>query len=142
MILIWREIGEGLLPVSQKLGSSLLKQASERQISSLRWAPGAAFRNLWKPDPPWLCHGWDLVRRLPAIYSSLYFLNPCPYLPPFTRLFCPWDSPGKNTGVGCHALLWGIFLTQGLNLHLLWPLHCRRILTPELQRTWTQSHPF
>ena len=22
-----------------------------------------------------------------------------------TRLFCPWDSPGKNTGVGCHFLL-------------------------------------
>ena len=45
-----------------------------------------------------------------------------------TRLLCPWDSPGKNTGVGCHALLWGIFLTQGLNLHLLWFLHCRQIL--------------
>ena len=29
-----------------------------------------------------------------------------------------WDSPGKNTGVGCHALLQGIFLTQGSNLHL------------------------
>ena len=27
----------------------------------------------------------------------------------------PWDSPGKNTGVGCHFLLQGIFLTQGLN---------------------------
>ena len=26
-----------------------------------------------------------------------------------------WDSPGKKTGVGCHALLQGIFLTQGLN---------------------------
>ena len=25
------------------------------------------------------------------------------------------DSPGKNTGVGYHALLWGILLTQGLN---------------------------
>ena len=25
-----------------------------------------------------------------------------------TKLFCPWDSPGKNTGVGCHALLQGI----------------------------------
>ena len=25
------------------------------------------------------------------------------------------DSPGKNTGVGCHALLQGIFPTQGLN---------------------------
>ena len=35
------------------------------------------------------------------------------------------DSPGKNTGVGCHALLQGIFLTQGLNLGLP---HCRRIL--------------
>ena len=29
------------------------------------------------------------------------------------------DSPGKNTGVGCHALLQGIILTQGSNLHLL-----------------------
>ena len=35
------------------------------------------------------------------------------------------DSPGKNTGVGSHALLQGIFLTQGLNLGLL---HCRQIL--------------
>ena len=28
------------------------------------------------------------------------------------RLLCPWDFPGKNTGVGCHFLLQGIFLTQ------------------------------
>ena len=27
---------------------------------------------------------------------------------------CPWDSPGQNTGVGSHALLQGIFPTQGL----------------------------
>jgi len=33
------------------------------------------------------------------------------------------DSPGKNTGVGFHALLWGIFPTQGLNPHLLCLLH-------------------
>jgi len=31
----------------------------------------------------------------------------------------PWDSPGKNVGVDCHALLQGIFLTQGSNLRLL-----------------------
>ena len=37
----------------------------------------------------------------------------------------PWNSPGKNTGVGCHSLLQGIFLTQGLNPRLL---HCRQIL--------------
>ena len=35
------------------------------------------------------------------------------------------DSPGKNTGVGCHALLQGIFPTQGSNLGLL---NCRQIL--------------
>ena len=29
-----------------------------------------------------------------------------------TRLLCPWDSPGKNTAVGCHALLQGIFLKR------------------------------
>ena len=38
---------------------------------------------------------------------------------------CPWDSPGKNTGVGCHALLQGIFSTQGSNPSLP---HCRQIL--------------
>ena len=36
-----------------------------------------------------------------------------------TRLPRPWDSPGKNTGVGCHFLLQGIFLTQGSNPSLL-----------------------
>ena len=35
------------------------------------------------------------------------------------RLLSPWNSPDKNTGVGCHALLQGISLTQGLNLCFL-----------------------
>ena len=35
-----------------------------------------------------------------------------------TRLLCPWDSPGKNTGVGCHFLPQGIFPVQGSNLGL------------------------
>ena len=30
-----------------------------------------------------------------------------------TRLLCPWDSPGKITGVACHALFQEIFPTQG-----------------------------
>ena len=45
-----------------------------------------------------------------------------------TRLLCPWDSPVKNTGIGCPALLQGIFPTQGSNPHLPWLLHCRQIL--------------
>ena len=40
-----------------------------------------------------------------------------------TSLLCPWDFPGKNTGVGCHALFQGIFLTQGSSLHLQSLLH-------------------
>ena len=42
-----------------------------------------------------------------------------------TRLLCPWDCPGKNTGVGSHSLLQGIFPTQGSNPNLL---HCRQII--------------
>jgi len=56
-------------------------------------------------------------------------LRPHGLLP--TQLLCPWNSPGKNTGVGCHALLQGIFPTQGSNPCLLWLLqllHCRQIL--------------
>ena len=41
------------------------------------------------------------------------------------RLLCPCNSPGKNTGVGSHFLLQGIFPTQGLNPGVL---HCRQIL--------------
>ena len=35
-----------------------------------------------------------------------------------TRLLCPWDSPGKNIEVGCHALFQRIFQTQGSNRHI------------------------
>ena len=44
-----------------------------------------------------------------------------------TRLLCPWDFPRKSTGVGCHFLFQGIFLTQELNPSLL---QCRQMLYP------------
>ena len=40
------------------------------------------------------------------------------------------DSPGKNTGVGCHGLLQGIFMTQRVNQCLLSLQHCKLILFP------------
>ena len=43
------------------------------------------------------------------------------------RFLCAWNFPGKNTGVGYHFLLQGIFLTQGSNQPLL---HYRQILNP------------
>ena len=54
-----------------------------------------------------------------------------------SRLLCPSHSSGKNTGVGCHALLQAIFLTQGLNLDFL---HCRHSLPSEPRRM--ASRPF
>ena len=33
----------------------------------------------------------------------------------YSRVLCPWDSPGKNARVGCNAVLQGIFPTQGWN---------------------------
>ena len=40
-------------------------------------------------------------------------------------LYCPWNSPGQNTGVDCLSLLQGIFPTQGSNPGIP---HCRQIL--------------
>ena len=51
-----------------------------------------------------------------------------PYGLQLAKLLYPWKFPGKNTGVGCHFLLQGIFLTQGSNPCLLDLLHCRQIL--------------
>ena len=53
------------------------------------------------------------VIRCLVIFDSLW-----PHGEP-TRLFCPWNFPGKNTGVDCHFLLQGILLTQGSNPSLL-----------------------
>ena len=55
--------------------------------------------------------------------SCLTLCGPVDYSPPSSSGH--GDSPGKNTGVGCHALLPRIFPTQGLNPDLL---HCRPIL--------------
>ena len=51
------------------------------------------------------------------VKSCRTFLQPHGLKP--TRLLCPWDFPGKNTGVGWHFLLQGFFPTQGWNLRVL-----------------------
>ena len=56
------------------------------------------------------------------------------------RLLCPWNSPGKNTGVGCHSLLQELFLTQGSNPRLLWLWHHRWILYCWATREATEWH--
>ena len=51
--------------------------------------------------------------------SCVWFFETPWTVAPTRRFLCPCDSPGKNTGVGCHFLLQGIFLTQKLNPRLL-----------------------
>ena len=59
--------------------------------------------------------------------NGLHYYNDqtCPTLcnPMSHRHFCPWNFPGKNTGVGCHFTFQGTFPIQGLNSHLLRVLH-------------------
>ena len=69
---------------------------------------------------PWFSNfSLSLIRVLNHVMSDSVW--PCRLQP--ARLLYPWDSPGKNTGAGCHFLLQGIFLTQELNPHLLRLLH-------------------
>ena len=56
-----------------------------------------------------------------------------------TRLLCPWNSLGKNTGVGCHSLLQGILLTQGSNSGPL-ALHADFLPSEPLGKPFTRSH--
>ena len=59
----------------------------------------------------------DMLCAVLSRFSCVLLCDPMDYSP--ARLLCPWDSLGKNTGVGSHSLLQEIFLNQGSNLCLL-----------------------
>ena len=84
-----------------------------RGVQFLLYAPKMP---LWYLPLLNLCVCLGLVAQLS---NSLWFFRLEP-----TRLLSPWDSPGKNTGVGCRTHLPGTFVTQGLNLCLLCLSHC------------------
>ena len=71
-------------------------------------------------------HTPHLLSPAPAKHSTCvcvpsHLSRVCLFATPWTvdaRLLCPWDSPGKNTGVGGQLLLQGVFPAQGLSPHL------------------------
>ena len=81
------------VPISS---SRWFSQSRDRTCLSCigRWI---LYKTLGHPGSPWLSA------------AAAKSLQSCPTLWPHrrqpTRLCCPWDSPGKNTGVGCHFLL-------------------------------------
>ena len=98
----------------------------------------AVHRNHWLLEPQVLYvaaeHFATLFNKLIMWWFSCKIVsnswNPMDCSPPGYVLWdiailCPWDSQGRNTGMGCHFLLWGIFPTQESSLGLL---NCRQIL--------------
>ena len=88
------------------------------------WIPGPGRSHMpWGTKPG--CHKYrslcDALRLVAQPRPPL--CHPVDCSPPGSSVH--WDSPGKNTGVGCHALLQGIFPTRGSNPRLP---HCRRVL--------------
>ena len=100
---------------------------------------------------------WELVMDRKAWHATVHGVTKsltwpsdwtnCTRLQP-SRLLCPWDFPGKNTRVSCHALLQGIFPTQGSIaslLHLLlWQMSSLPMVKnlpamQELQEMWVLS---
>ena len=87
----------------------------------------------WKPLPLYILRGLIVSCQVRfqmegkgSLNASAKSLQSCPTLCNAMNC-CPpdssWESPGKNTGVGCHFLLQGMFPTQGSNLDVLCPLH-------------------
>ena len=101
-------LNENLLHAFQVCSSILLPTPHQS-----RYHPGLGF---W---------GWRIPLLILLLHARLLqsgptLCNPMDFSPPG---LCARDSPGKNTGVGCHALLQGIFPTQGSNLCLPCLLH-------------------
>ena len=99
--------------------------------------------SMWKQH---ISNRWMDKEAVVHIHGSGLVAQLCPTLadPWTTRLLCPWDFPGKNTGVGSHFLLQGIFLTQESNTRLLCWGQCPALqavsLPTESPGSWYGTH--
>ena len=100
-----------------------------KKKDSKRWIPPSALHHMPSYEP-------ESFKKKVKVLVTQYCLILCGPWP--TKLLCPWDSPGKNTGVGSHSLLQGIFPTQGSDPGLL---PCRQILyhlSPQGSPIWSR----
>ena len=112
------------------------------------------WRNLYPGPFPSFALGCLLVVELWEFLCIFWMVDPYQYMLSCLLLFCDlvdhsppnsclWNFPGKNPGVGCHFLLWGILLTQWSNPHLLCLRHSRSwaIWEAPYQYVWP-ANPF
>ena len=90
------------------------------QARILEWVAISYSKGLsWLRD--WICVSC-IGRWVLNVWEIVKVAQSCPTLCNPHRLYSPWNSPGRNTGVGSHSILHGIFPTQGLKPGLP---HCR-----------------
>ena len=98
-----------------------LEPYSYSQLSLINsWAYKPLSPNFWSiifTGPISILSNGYICCHCSVVKSSPAFLQPHVLQP--AMFLCPWDFPGKNTGVVCHSLLHGIFPTQESKLHLL-----------------------
>ena len=119
--------------MATEIGVSSIQKILTFLVQNLASLVAQMVKNLPAMQETWV---WSLSqKRSPGEENGIHFSG---FLPGEShgqrslagaRLFHPWDFPGKNTGMGCHFLLQGIFPVQGSKLGLP---HCRQTLPFEL----------
>ena len=102
--------GNQELAPSQSKGTRKQRPQSNRKgHAQLSWGPAVHALGWRSHSIPWI--GYVLITAcVLSHFNHVRLFGPKP-----ARLLYPWDSPGKNTGLGCHVLLQGVFPTQGSN---------------------------
>ena len=101
---------------------SAIERRKSCQLQQHRWTWGQYPK--WNRQRHYYMISLIVKEKVLVTQSCMTLCNPMDWLYP-SRLLCPWNSPDKNTGMGSHSLLQGIFPIQGLSLGLL---HCQQIL--------------
>ena len=121
----------GIVEVSEVRGRQILYDVAYGWNLKRKWYKWTYFQNKWRHRCRKQTYGYQGEGRNWETGINIHTLWKCiscsvmsdslwPHGLQPTRLLCPWDSPGipgvdclENTGVGCHALLQGVFPTQG-----------------------------
>ena len=85
------------------------EMAAHQAPPSLGFSRQEHWSGLPFPSPMHEREKWKWSRSVMSNSLQSHGLQP-------TRLLCPWDFPGKSTGVGCHCLLWAHENTQATNV--------------------------
>ena len=113
-VLTWKDKCQAVLSKQGKLQISIhimslyfVKKKKKRRIkiNTIKWISMlTCTENSWKKYTQLqkICKAWvsEWVSEVAQLCPTLCYPVDCT-----PRLLCPWDSPGKNTGVGCHFLL-------------------------------------